>query len=361
MHTLYPPGPRKRPVSFRKPAPIDMMRKSAALTVFATILLCACTKAPPAALPDITLDQDRIAVVGFSSGAAMAQQVHLAFSDHLIGAALLAGPPYQCAEGALETALSRCIKAEPDAPDASRLADRARERAGKEQLAPLEGLRGDRVLVLHGTADALVAEPVTQASFALYENLGRDAEMELEYDASGEFAHVFPTLEAGGDCAVTAPPYLGKCGIDVAGRMMQSLFGAPVTAAKTAAGTVSTFDQAPFAPAERDALLDDSGYLYLPPQCAEGKACGLLIVFHGCEQNAAAVGDTFVREAGFNRWADVYDVVLMYPQTRSSYLPLNPKACWDWWGYSGADYDTRDGVQLQWLANAVEKLGARLK
>ncbi len=338
-----------------------MMRKSAALVLLPATLLCACAKAPPAALPRITLDQQRIAVAGFSSGAAMAQQVHLAFSDHLVGAALLAGPPYQCAEGTLETALSRCIKAEPDAPDAARLADRARERVAKSQLAPLDGLHGDRVLVLHGQGDALVAEPVTQASFALYENLARDAEMELEYDASGEFAHVFPTLEAGGDCGVTAPPYLGKCGVDVAGRMMRSLFGAPAAAAETAGGSLVPFVQSPFAPAERDALLDESGYLYVPPQCVGDKACGLLIVFHGCEQNAAAVGETFVRDAGFNRWADVYDLVLMYPQTRSSYLPLNPKACWDWWGYSGADYDTRDGVQLQWLANAVEKLGARLK
>ena len=70
------------------------------------------------------------------------------------------------------------------------------------------------------------------------------------------------------------------------------------------------------------------------------------------------VGEAFVRDAGFNRWADVHRVAVLYPQVRSSYLPLNPKACWDWWGYTGEAYDTRDGAQLRWLAAALTALGA---
>lgn len=102
----------------------------------------------------------------------------------------------------------------------------------------------------------------------------------------------------------------------------------------------------------------EAGYLYLPPDCAAGAACGVLVAFHGCQQNADKVGETFVRDAGFNRWADVHRVAVLYPQVRSSYLPLNPKACWDWWGYTGEAYDTRDGAQLRWLAAALTALGA---
>ena len=91
--------------------------------------------------------------------------------------------------------------------------------------------------------------------------------------------------------------------------------------------------------------------------CATGKPCGLLVAFHGCKQNVDAVGEAFVRDAGFNRWADVYHVAILYPQTRASFAPLNPQACWDWWGYSGANYDTRQGVQLRWVVNAVKALG----
>jgi hypothetical protein len=32
-------------------------------------------------------------------------------------------------------------------------------------------------------------------------------------------------------------------------------------------------------------------------------------------------------------------MVLLYPQaTTSGLIPYNPKGCWDWWGYTGADY-----------------------
>jgi poly(3-hydroxybutyrate) depolymerase len=86
----------------------------------------------------------------------------------------------------------------------------------------------------------------------------------------------------------------------------------------------------------------------------------LLIAFHGCEQNAASIGPVFARDSGLNRWADVHNVVVLYPQTRSSYLPLNPKACWDWWGFSGPDYDTRGGVQLRWLNGVTTRLGVPL-
>ncbi|MBK8123472.1 MAG: hypothetical protein IPK54_07950 [Dokdonella sp.] len=61
------------------------------------ILLGACGADSNPPLPKLTLDPERVAVVGISSGAIMAHQMHLAYSDHLRGAALLSGPPYQCA------------------------------------------------------------------------------------------------------------------------------------------------------------------------------------------------------------------------------------------------------------------------
>src|SRR5690606_11433148 len=114
------------------------------------------TQAAEHTLPSLTLDPARVSVVGLSSGAAMAQQVHFAYSDRIIGAGLIAGPPMGCAEGDLHTALGRCMKGQPDAPDAVRLAERAQELASAGKIAPLSGLNGDRVYVLHGAADATV-------------------------------------------------------------------------------------------------------------------------------------------------------------------------------------------------------------
>ena len=188
----------------------------------------------------------------------------------------------------------------------------------------------------------MVSESIARAAFAVYEALPAASSMTLRWDGDGEFAHVWPTASAGGDCQTTAPPYIGSCGVDFAGEVMRSLFGEPARAAPDeATGTLLAFDQDLYAPTGEDAYLAASGRLYQPAQCAQDRSCALLIVFHGCEQNFDTLGEAFVRDNGLNRWADVHDAVVLYPQTRATYLPLNPKACWDWWGYSGRTHTRR--------------------
>lgn len=312
-------------------------------------------------LPTLRLDPARVAVAGLSSGAVMAQQAHLAFSDRLLGAILLSGPPYQCAGGSLEQALGHCMAAPAPGPDAAALAERVAERAHRGELAPLTGLVGDVVLVAHGRHDTVISESVARAALALYENLPQAGSMTLRWDGDGEFAHLWPTTGSGGDCATTASPYLGNCGRDFAAESLQAVFGKPGASATDAGGELIEFAQAPFNPDGRDALLDDTGYLYVPKVCSDGESCGLLVVFHGCEQGRSAIGDAFASGNGFNQQAADYRMVVLYPQARASYAPLNPKGCWDWWGFSGADYDTRSGAQLTWLANATAALGVALK
>lgn len=326
-----------------------------------SILLAGCEQEAAAPLPSLAIDPDRIAVAGLSSGAYMATQVHFAWSDRLRGAALIAGGPYGCAGGSLETALGPCIAADPYTPDAERLAARVRERAAKGDLAPLSGLAGDHVWLLHGSRDLLVEKAVVDASETLYRRLGEDIDGLVVERQGGDFGHVMPTLESGADCIDGGSPHLGRCGRDAAGEAMSALFGVPAAPAATAGGELRRFDQDAYLSGDEDAQLAAEGFLYVPAGCAAGQACGVLVAFHGCEQNADKVGKAFVADAGFNRWADVHRVVVLYPQARSSYLPLNPKACWDWWGYTGPDYDTRRGAQLRWLAAAMAALGAPLQ
>lgn len=328
------------------------------MVLLAGLAGCRADPAPP--LPAIAVDPSRIAVAGVSSGAIMATQVHFAWSDRLRGAALVAGTPYGCAGGSLETALGPCMQARPYLPDPKRLAALVRARADAGELAPLAGLAGDTVYVLHGRDDATVAPDLAGSVAGVYEALSDEAGgIEVVRDTGRGFPHLLPTLDRGIDCALGGKPWLGRCGFDAAGEMMARLFGPPSSEASAeAGGELRRFDQSPFAPAGVDPILADAGYLYLPKACAAGAACGVLVAFHGCQQNVDKVGEAFVRDAGFNRWADVHRVAVLYPQVRSSYLPLNPKACWDWWGYTGENYDTRDGAQLRWLAAALTALGA---
>ncbi len=330
------------------------------LVLAVAITLAACgTATEDPGLPRLVINPERIAVAGMSSGATMATQVHLAYSDHLVGAGLVAGGPWHCAQGELGKALKACTGGDVAPPDTAALVSTARLRAGNGELAPLSGLRGDRVLVLRGRRDDVVAEPVTRATVPFYEGLA--AGVSVTWDGERDFAHTFPTRDRGGECGKSQPPYLGRCGFDAAGLLVTTLFGATPMPAAEATGSLRRFNQDTYRPGGADAQLAATGYVYVPDACAAGQSCGLLIAFHGCQQNADQVAEAFVHDAGFNRWADAARVVVLYPQVRSSYLPLNPKACWDWWGYTGADYDTRRGRQLQWLAHASAALGAPLQ
>jgi len=337
--------------------------------VLATSLAClfgmglgACGSKPAGAgmpLPKLNLDATRTTVSGLSSGAYMATQVHMAFSSHVAGVAMIAGGPYACAQGNLETALSRCLNpAGENPPDVDALVENARSRAGSGALAPLEGVADDRVFVMHGTLDATVGTAISAAAAEFYRKLGVAQVVE---DNAREMAHTFPTEATGTACTDSEAPYIGNCGFDGAGELLAALYADKPATPTTAAGELRRFDQKAYLPDGKDAMLADIGFVYVPKSCAAGETCGLHIALHGCQQNADAVGEAFARDAGYNRWADARHLVVLYPQTRASYAPLNPKACWDWWGYSGSDYDTRQGVQLRWMANAAAALGAPLE
>ncbi|MFC4762545.1 extracellular catalytic domain type 2 short-chain-length polyhydroxyalkanoate depolymerase [Dyella koreensis] len=317
-----------------------------------------------APLPKLKLEPARVAVAGLSSGAYMATQAQLAYPEVFGAAALVAGGPYGCAGGKLDVALSACMKGTP-APDVPALVARARQRSAAGEIGALSALAHARVYLLHGKDDAVVAPPVAEAAAKFYEQL-RDGDaalkgMQVHDDGSRVFAHNLPVVARGDDCDKSVSPYLGRCGFDAAGEIFAQLFGKPPRAVGEAKGELRTFDQNVYRPDGADAFLADEGYIYVPPGCQAGKPCGLLVAFHGCKQNATAVGEAFVKDAGFNRWADAYDVAVLYPQTRASMAPLNPQACWDWWGYSGGDYDGRHGVQLRWLVRAVGALGLPLR
>jgi poly(3-hydroxybutyrate) depolymerase len=328
-----------------------------------SIALGACAAKPVSTpLPKLNFDQARTMVSGISSGAYMATQMHVAFSDHIHGAALVAGGPYHCADGKLDVALAHCMNLQADAAaDLAPMLATTRQRAEHGEIAPLASLSGDRVYVLHGREDTTVAESVSRLSAEFYRQILPNSAINVSVDDGHDFAHTWPTETAGSDCHKSESPYLGHCGFDAAGAIFHQLYGEPTTPVGIAGGELRSFAQALYRNAEKNDFLADTGYVYVPKDCAAGARCSLHIAFHGCLQNAESVGQSFVKDAGYNRWADAYHVVVLYPQTHATYAPLNPKACWDWWGYSGADYDARSGAQMQLIARVAVALGAALQ
>ena len=89
------------------------------------------------------------------------------------------------------------------------------------------------------------------------------------------------------------------------------------------------------------------------------RGCRVHVAYHGCHQGAGVLNTTFVEHAGYNRHAEANALLVIYPQARRT--PLNPKGCWDWWGYTGKQYASNLGVQLLAVRRMVRAVAAALE
>ena len=300
--------------------------------------------------PKLNLQKDSVTVSGISSGGYMAHQFHIAYSDQVSGAALLASGPFGCARGDLQIALAECVNSESP-PTAESLMPYLKVAASRGDIAALENLQDDKVWILHGTQDNRVSRKVTEVQQALYENLG--VKVDTQYELA--VGHGFPTVDSGVACDASESPHINQCNFDGAGEILKVLYG-EVNSKTQVTGELVAFDQGQFLDEGQSNTLADTGYLYVPTACKNGEVCRIHIAFHGCSQNVDSVERAFVENAGYNAWAESNRVVVIYPQTKSSYMPLNPKACWDWWGYTGTNYQSRNGAQLKQIHNMVTRL-----
>ncbi|HJV92975.1 MAG TPA: poly(3-hydroxybutyrate) depolymerase [Azonexus sp.] len=325
-------------------------------------------------LPALSADRQGLTVSGISSGGYMAVQFQVAHSKLVHGAGVLAGGPYYCAEGSTWRALSNCMSPSSwtPLPPLVQLKSEIETLSRMGRIDPLENLRDDRVWLLSGGKDHTVETPVMDTLVALYrEWLPAEA---IRYVKVADAGHAMistadPKPNA---CATSEPPFINRCGdLDAAGELLKHLLGpAPLQApAKPPGGEIISFDQRPFVAGKPiDASLADEGYAYVPQACRQG-ACRVHVAFHGCRQSVAQIGRRFVEGAGYNAWADSNHLIVLYPQTvpRNGFASgswkwvYNPKGCWDWWGYSGTDYHTRDGVQIKAVQAMIERLGVAPK
>lgn len=324
------------------------------------VLLISATPALAQDLPRLTLAPGSTTVSGLSSGAYMAGQMHVAHSADIAGAALFAGGPWACAGGSLMTALGECMDSDPGGPDVAPLVAAARASAEAGAIDPLDGLLGDRVLVFTGRNDETVLPQVTRAAAGFYRQAGLAAPALRLIDDSPA-GHGMPVPGGPVACAETDSPYLNDCPTDGAGIALAHLLDIdlPAPGAPDPEALV-TFSQAPFLADPGDHGLAGTGHAYIPAVCRDGATCRLHIAFHGCNQGAGKIGETFVREAGYNRWAEALDLVILYPQIRASLADGNPNGCWDWWGYDDPDHATRGGPQVAAVARMAAALGADL-
>ena len=328
--------------------------------------------AAAAPLPKLGTDKTEVTVSGISSGGYMAVQFQVAYSQMVRGAGVLAGGPFYCAQGAIGRALANCMepsgKDTPPAPAETMATIKQLAKAGKID-AP-EHLSDDRVWLFSGGNDKTVAPAVMDALAAFYrELLPEDAVRYVKVPEAGH-AMLSTSDNKANACNTSSPPFINRCqDVDAAGQLLAHLNGPLKPSTSAADGDLIAFDQRPFVKgAPSDASLADDGYAFIPKDCRTG-GCRVHVAFHGCQQNAGEIGRRFVEGAGYNHWAASNRLVVLYPQTESRYglafgstkWVMNPKACWDWWGYTGAEYHTRDAVQMRAVRSMIDKLAMPVK
>ena len=282
----------------------------------------------------------------------MAGQFHVAFSTSLTGAAIVAGGPYDCAGGSIAFALQRCMETNLGTPDPARLLARARDRASRGEIDPLDGLLADQVYVFSGTRDTTVTPPVVAEVPAFYRQAGvPDTQIAVVDDIAA--GHAFITESEGNACAFTGPPYVADCDYDQAGAILSQFYGALNAPSAAPGGRLIAFDQAEFLSDPTAHGMALTGFAWVPTDCEAG-GCRVHAVFHGCKQTEALVGDAVTIRAGFNRWADTNRLIVLYPQAHAT--SLNPNSCWDWWGYDDPSYATRRGRQMAAVKQMIGRL-----
>jgi len=329
-------------------------------------------KADAARLPALGADIAATSVSGLSSGAYMAGQFQIAHSRTVVGAGIVAGGPFGCAESVfadqmpgpgtaflnLSKAINGCMLDAMRAwgvPDVKLLAERARQLAQTHRIDALDGLARNRVYLFTGTQDRTVVPSIVRTSAELYAALGVASDR-IELIADIPAGHAFVTIDKGIACGRTAAPYVTDCDYDQAGKILAHIYGSLQPRASDTAGEFMAFRQDEFVRDLGDHGLGDTGLLYVPRACRASPGCRIHVVFHGCNQHHGKLGDSFARDSGFANWAERNRLVVLFPQTAPS--PVNPQACWDWWGYTGRDYLTRKGPQIRAVRRMLERLAA---
>jgi poly(3-hydroxybutyrate) depolymerase len=304
-------------------------------------------------LEEYNVALNTVSVSGVSSGAAMATQFHVAYSQFVRGVGLFAGVPYYCAKGSSLIATS-CMN-NPANVNVNDLIAQANSYASEGRISATHNLSGDKVFIFHGDLDSVVLPRSATNIRQFYANFGADIADELTLQAE----HCQPTVDYGLDCDQRGGDYINRCDYDGAFHMLNHIYGGLTQPSGSVPldGDFYVFDQSEFFYVSPPALshMDTQGFVYVPSNCVSGAACRLHVVYHGCSQNRQDLGDIFATKTGYNEVGELNDIIMLYPQTIKG-VP-NPYGCWDWWSYNVYNhYATQNAHQILAVCRMIQKV-----
>ena len=332
--------------------------------LLATFAPSAGADAAVISLPPLNVDLSQTSVSGLSSGAFMAVQFDVAYSSILKGAGIIAGGPYYCAQADQTKALQPRMAANgsTNVPALIKITDQnARNRA----IDPTSNLASHKIWLFSGTADSVVKQSVMNDLQTYYLHYTNGSN--IKYIKNVDAEHAMPTDFYGNTCPTKNDPFINNCHLDAAGDLLKWIYGSAWKQRNTGAlgdEHFIEFDQSEFIPNPNSHSMANTGWAYVPQNCASGQACKLHVVFHGCRQyptysyfdgsRMVTFGTTYVKNTGYNEWADTNNIVVLYPQAFNG--TKNPLGCWDWWGYDDPNYALRTGNQMKAVKAMVDRI-----
>jgi poly(3-hydroxybutyrate) depolymerase len=316
-------------------------------------------------LPALNIDTGNITVSGLSSGGFMANQLGYAYSATFKGVGVFAAGPYMCAghsnytacmyNATISSSMLNTMQADLNNWSGTAIDDKA-------------NVASQKVYLFVGSSDSTVGRNPMAGVKTQYTNNGVTAANMLSVTRAST-AHVFPTdFDSTGNnsCGTSASPYISNCGYDGAKAALSHFYGT-LNARNNApaAANYIEFNQAEFSTNPGVAA---TGWIYVPAACAGGATqCKLHVALHGCQQTYATIGDKFIKNTGYTRWADTNNIVVLFPQakvdntsraTSASGSLANPNGCWDWIGWYGGNFAQKAGTQAAALKAMVDRVAS---
>jgi len=284
--------------------------------------------------PGPKIDPHKITVSGVSSGAFMAQQLHVAYSDIFSGMGSVAGGPFFCAQNMapsdIATIKQQCMMGIGADLTATTYIDKAKALDGTDKIAPLSNLKDDKVFIFNSQSDQVINPLLGNASRLFYKEFINNSASNIKawayipsYGPFYPVAHGMPTAKKMFDdyenladtatpCAPSNSqqyswfpnpfmrgndPWMYHCdyglisGYDLGKDILSHLYGSMNTPTDFQAANLYSFKQAPYvSDLSSDQELNDhgigtTGYAYVPSACKSGeKDCKLHVALHGCQQ-----------------------------------------------------------------------------
>jgi poly(3-hydroxybutyrate) depolymerase len=316
-------------------------------------------------LPAYNVDTGQTTVSGLSSGGFMANQLGIAYSSTFKGVGVFAAGPYMCAGHNNYTA---CMyNASISSTQLTTMQNSINGWSSSGAIDNKSNIAGQKVYLFIGTSDSTVGQNPVTALKQQYTNNGVPA-ANLEHVVRSGASHTFPTdFDSTGNnsCGSAASPYISNCGYDGAKAVLQKFYGT-LNARNNApaAGNYIEFNQSQFT---SNPGMAATGWAYVPSNCASGAQCRVHVALHGCQQSTDKIGDRFVKNTGYSRWADTNSIIVLFPQTRvdntsrqtaASGSLANPNACWDWIGWYGGNFAQKAGTQMAAIKAMVDRVSS---